>query len=377
MEINRKLSDTITKKIRSTNKVIIIYGARQVGKTTFAKQILTKLNYKTLKINADIDEYIDILSSRNINKLQSLVHGYDMIFIDEAQRIPDIGINLKILKDEIPKLKILVTGSSSIDIAGAISESLTGRKQTYSLFPLSIQEIGAKKNKFEINRELENLLVYGAYPEVYTNINMEDKIDLLMEISTSYLYKDILELSNIKYHRKIKDLLRLLAFQIGNEVSISELANALRINQETIVNYLNLLEKSFVIFRLFGFSKNLRKEIRKKDKFYFFDLGIRNAIIGNFNYLDRRNDIGGLWENFIISERRKYLEYNKLRANSYFWRTYTGAELDYIEEKSGNLHGFEIKYTKLRKNAPKTWVSEYVNADFTSINKDNYLDILL
>jgi len=377
MEINRKLNDIIIKKIKNTNKAIIIYGARQVGKTTFAKQLLKKLNYKTLSINADIDEYIDVLSSRDLNKLRSLVHGYDMVFIDEAQRIPDIGINLKILRDEIPELKILVTGSSSIDIAGSISESLTGRKFAYTLFPLSVQEIGINKNKFEISRELENLLIYGAYPEVYTTINMDDKTDLLMEISTSYLYKDILELSNIKYHRKIKDLLRLLAFQIGSEVSVSELAKTLSLNQETVVSYIDLLEKSFVIFRLSGFSKNLRKEIRKRDKFYFFDLGIRNAIIENFNYLNRRNDIGGLWENYIITERKKYLEYNRLRASTYFWRTYTGAELDYIEEKAGKLHGFEIKYTKLKKNAPKTWTEEYKNAGFTSINKDNYLDILL
>ncbi|MCD4792051.1 MAG: ATP-binding protein [Bacteroidales bacterium] len=377
MEINRKLNKFVINKIKNTGKAIIIYGARQVGKTTFAKQIIKELNLKTLKVNADIDEYIEILSSKNLNKLKLLVSGYEMIFIDEAQRIPDIGINIKILTDEIPELKILITGSSSIDIADKISEPLTGRKQIYNLFPLSIQEIASDKNQFEINQKLEELLIFGSYPEVYTTENFNDKIDILNEITTSYLYKDIFELSNIKYPRKIKELLLLLAFQICNEVAISELSNKLKLNNETVENYIDLLEKSYVIFRLSGFSRNLRKEVSKRDKIFFYDVGIRNAIIGDFNALNRRNDIGELWENFVISERKKYLHYNRLNPRTYFWRTYTGAELDYIEEGGGKLSGFEIKYTKLKKNAPKTWKEEYKNSEFTSINKDNYLNILL
>ena len=286
-------------------------------------------------------------------------------------------INIKILKDEIPDLKIFITGSSSLDIANSISEPLTGRKQTYNLFPLSIQEIAVDKNRFEINQELEKLLLYGSYPEVYTTENMNDKIDLLNEITTSYLYKDVLELSNIKYPKKIKDLLLLLAFQIGNEVSISELAIKLRLNQETVEKYIDLLEKSYVIYRLPGFSRNLRKEVSKRDKIFFYDLGIRNAIIGNFNFLNKRNDIGELWENFVITERKKYIQYNRLHARTYFWRTYTGAELDYVEERNGKLYGFEIKYSKVKKQAPKTWTAEYKDSEFTSINKDNYLDIVL
>jgi len=377
MEINRKLTNTIVNKLLDTRKVAVIYGARQTGKTTIAKEIIKETKLKTLKINADKDEYIDILSSKNLMKLKSLTHGYDLLFIDEAQRVPEIGLNLKILTDEIPSLKILVTGSSSLDIASKISESLTGRKQVYNLYPFAIQEIGSDKNRFEINQELEKSLIFGMYPEVYTTINMKDKIDLLIEISTSYLYKDILDLSNIKYHRKIKDLLRLLAFQIGSEVSLNELSNSLKISVDTVETYIDLLEKSFVIFRLSGFSRNLRKEITKRDKFYFYDLGIRNAVINNFNYLNLRNDKGGLWENFVILERKKYLENNREFANTYFWRTYTGAELDYVEEEGGNLHGFEIKYSKIKKNPPKTWVREYKTATYKSINKDNYLDIIL
>jgi len=300
-----------------------------------------------------------------------------LLFIDEAQRIPELGINLKLLADEIPELKILVTGSSSFEIASKVSEFLTGRKQVFTLHPLSFQEIGQIKNPFELDDQLEDLLIHGSYPEVYTCINKKESEEILYEISDSYLYKDILELSSIKYPRKLKDLLRLLAYQIGSEVSISELSRNLGINRETVENYLDLLEKSFVIFRLSAYSRNLRKEIRKQDKFYFFDLGIRNAIIDNFKYLNHRNDIGSLWENFIIAERKKVLDYNGIHSSTYFWRTYTGAELDYIEEKDNCLKAFEIKYNKTKVACPKTWLENHPDSEFRIINKDNYQDFLI
>jgi len=377
MFIERLLSGLLTDKLKTTEKVVIIYGARQSGKTTLAKYIIDKLGLRTLSINADLERYIDVLSSRDLKRLTSLVSGYEMLFIDEAQRIPDIGINLKILKDEIPLLKLLVTGSSSLTLADSISEPLTGRKWTYNLYPLSLQELAATKNKFELSEELNDLLIFGSYPEVYTTVNKADKTELLYEISSSYLYKDILELSNIKYPRKIRDLLRLLAFQIGSEVSVFELSKNLGINKETVDNYIDLLEKAFIIFRVSGYSKNLRKEVRKQDKFYFYDLGIRNAVIDNLSYLDRRNDIGMLWENFIISERKKYLHYNRINATGYFWRTYTGAELDYVEEFDGKLNAFEIKYSKKTVNPPKTWTENYPGSSFKVINKENYLDFIL
>jgi predicted AAA+ superfamily ATPase len=367
----------VSEKLKNTNKAVILYGARQLGKTTLSKLIIDNLGFKTLSINADQEKYIEVLSSRDLNKLRSLVHGYELLFIDEAQRVPNIGINLKILTDEITELKLLVTGSSSLNLADKITEPLTGRKWTFTLFPLSLQELSINKNRFELNDKLEDLLTFGSYPEVYTTINKADKSDLLYEIANSYLYKDILELSNIKYPRKIRDMVRLLAFQIGSEVSVHELSRTLGINRETVENYLDLLEKSFIIFRLSGFSKNLRKEVRKSDKFYFYDLGIRNAVIDNLNFPGQRNDIGALWENFIIAERKKYLHYNRINVSTYFWRTYTGAELDYIEEGNGTLMAVEIKYNKGKIKAPKSWMETYPDSEFRLINKENYLDFVM
>jgi len=375
--IKRVLLNSIVKKLRNTNKLIVIYGARQTGKTTLAKQVIQEANYKTLHVNADISTYNEILSSRDIRKLKGLIEGYELLFIDEAQRIENIGMNLKILTDEVPSLKILVTGSSSLDIAQNISESLTGRKQVYYLYPFSLEEIKLTNNHFELTQKFEEMLIFGLYPEVFLTNKIEEKINIITEITSSYLYKDILELLQIKHPRKLKDLLRLLAFQIGSEVSVHELSKNLKINQKTVERYLDLLEKTFVIFRLSGFSRNLRKEISKKEKYYFYDLGIRNSIIDNFNYLNKRNDIGGLWENFVILERLKFLNNNHIRANTYFWRTYTGAELDYIEEKNGLLSGYEIKYNKIKKKAPKTWIESYKNASYKGISKSNLLDFVL
>ena len=269
MYISRYLTETLKNKLKHNNKVIVLYGARQLGKTTLSKKIIKETRLKTIIINGDQEKYVDVLSSKNLNRLKSLVEGYELLFIDEAQRIPDLGINLKIMHDEMPKLKILITVSSSINIANIISESLTGRKLTYILYPLSLKEISQNKNKFELNEMLDDLLVFGAYPEVYTTINHNQKKELLYEIVNSYLYKDILELAQIKHHKKIKDLLKLLSYQIGSEVSILELSNNLGINRETVENYIRLLEQSFVIYRLSGYNKNLRKEISKHDKFYY------------------------------------------------------------------------------------------------------------
>ena len=376
MLLQRILQKQILNDLMSSNKVIILYGPRQAGKTTLSKEIIKQTGLKSLLINADQLKYIDILSSRDLKKLQSLVSGYELLFIDEGQRIPEIGINLKILHDQIPELKILVTGSSSFLLSDRVSEALTGRKKIYTLLPISMKELTIDYNEFELNDQLDERLVYGMYPEVITTINYKNKEDYLFEVITSYLYKDILELENIRYPMKIRDLLRLLSFQLGAQVSINELCNTLRLNRETVERYLFLLEQSFIIFRLTAFSRNQRNEISKSQKFYFYDNGIRNMMIDNMNSLETRNDIGALWENFIISERKKKMLYNQTHVNSFFWRNYAGAELDIVEEINTKLTAFEIKYKKARLKAPKAWTDNYGN-DYNCITKENYLDFIL
>ena len=376
MKINRSLFPTLLTEFDETNKIIIIYGARQTGKTTLSNDILKQVNGNILKINADELKYIDILSSRDLRKMTLLLGGYDVLFIDEAQRISDIGINLKIIHDNMPKMKLIVTGSSSFDLANKVKEPLTGRTSTYTLFPISIMELSKTSNAIELQNQLDEFMIYGMYPDLFKYNSYKKKEKYLRELSSSYLYKDIFDITNIRNTSKIRDLLRLLAFQIGSEVSLNELGNSLGLNQETVSTYINILEKSFIIFRLSGFSRNLRKEISKRDKIYFWDLGIRNSLIDNFSPINMRNDIGSMWENFIIAERMKYLSYNEIFASSYFWRTYTGAELDYIEEKNGALFAYEIKYKKPKLTAPKTWVDNYSN-NYKCITIDNFWEFIV
>jgi len=376
MFLQRTLQKSIFHALTTSGKVIVLYGPRQAGKTTLSKAIIAQTGLKSLLVNADQLKYIDVLSSRDLKKIQSLVNGYDLLFIDEGQRIPDIGINLKILHDEIPELKVFVTGSSSFLLSNKVTEALTGRKKIYTLLPVSMQELALQFNKFELNDQLEERLIYGQYPEVITSKSLSEKEDYLHEITTSYLFKDILELESIRYPMKIRDLLKLLAFQVGSQVSINELCNTLKLNRETVDRYLFLLEQSFIVFRLTAFSSNFRNEIRKSQKFYFYDNGIRNMIIDNMNSLKTRNDVGVLWENFIVSERKKKLLYGGTRVNTYFWRNYAGVELDIVEEKNGELKAFEIKYKKARRKAPKAWADNY-GGDYSCITKDNYLEYIL
>lgn len=360
-----------------SNKIVIIYGARQVGKTTLANQIIDRLGLKTLKINADEKKYHDILSSRDLDKIKSLVSGYELLFIDEAQRIENIGINLKILADGLKDLKIIVTGSSSFELANKIKEPLTGRVWTYTLYPLSFLELSASRNEFELNGCLDNFLIAGAYPEVFTTENLKDKKKLLEEIASSYLYKDILELESIKKSEKIYKLLKLLAFQVGREVSINELSDSLDMSSEMVRRYIDLLEKSFVIFRLSALSKNLRKEIAKKDKIYFHDLGIRNVLIDNLNSLDNRNDQGVLFENFLVAERIKKISYQEITAASYFWRAYTGSEIDYVEDREGKYDVYEFKYGKSAVRRPQKFFEMYSKSEFTVVNRENFLKFII
>jgi uncharacterized protein len=377
MIIPRLLQNQILHQLTHSGKIVVLYGPRQVGKTTLIRQLLAQVPYRTIAINADELRYINVLSSRDLNQMKLLVEGYDLLFIDEAQRIPDVGLNLKILHDGLPDLKIVVTGSSSFELANRTKEPLTGRTWTYTLFPIATAELRQLHNPFELSQLLPQQLVFGAYPEVFGLANGQEKARYLNELSASYLYRDVLEMSNIRYADKLRKLLQLLAFQVGSEVSLNELGNALQLSKDTVATYLNLLEKAFVLVRLPGFSRNLRKEVVKMDKVYFYDLGIRNALINNFNPLDLRPDVGALWENFLVIERLKRNTYTGYYANPYFWRTYTGAELDYVEEANGGLSGFEFKFKQTVRKAPASWLDTYPEATFAAMNQGNYLDFVL
>ncbi len=381
MHITRALKQQIQDLLNNNRrKVIILYGARQVGKTTLVKEIMGQFQGNILEVNADITPFIEPLSSRDLQQLKAMVAGYDLLIIDEAQRIPDIGINLKILYDHLAPLKIIVTGSSSLDLANRVQEPLTGRTHTMQLFPIAVYELHTQFgfSQFEASQKLEEWMVYGMYPELLSLSTHQDKVRYLYELTQSYLYKDILTLAQVKYPEKLRQLLKLLAWQTGSLVSTNELAGTLQISRDAVTNYIDLLEKAFVIFRLGGFSRNLRKEMTKMNKYYFYDLGIRNALINNFNRLSGRQDIGQLWESFLITERLKTNHYLGRFGSSYFWRTQTGAEIDYLEESDGFLSGRELKWVSTaRKKPPVSWSEAYPSAGYSIIHRENFLDFVL
>lgn len=373
MIIARNIRAKLENELQKGNKIILLFGARQVGKTTLVQRVLAGVAYRTLSINADELRYTDVLSSRDLRQLRDLTGGYELIFIDEAQRIPEIGINLKLLIDNIPDLRIIATGSSSLHLASKTREPLTGRAWTHTLYPVAFCELAYHYNAFELQDMLPERLIYGSYPELFSLAGREIKQDYLRNLTSSYLYKDIFEISNIRHSRKLQNLLQLLAFQIGQEVSLNELGAQLEMSKDTVAAYIDLLEQSYVIFRLRGFSRNLRKEISKRDKIYFWDVGVRNTVIGNLNPLSARNDVGHLWENLMISERRKWLAYQGTLGSVYFWRTYGGAEIDLVEERGGKLLAFEYKWGTKRPRLPQTFLNAYPESEFAVITPQNFL----
>ncbi|MEN8202303.1 MAG: ATP-binding protein [Bacteroidota bacterium] len=375
MWMQRYLRERIVNELIKGQKLVVLYGARQTGKTSLLTSIINELHYKTVRVNADQARYQEVFSGRDLKKMKDLVDGYELLFIDEGQKIPDLGIHLKILHDELPSLRVVVTGSSSFGLATKLWEPMTGRKRVYTLFPLSQEELGLMHNSFELKDRLGDFLIFGSYPEVLTQSNRDDKFEALREIGESYLMKDIIEIGQIRYVQKAYQLLRLLAFQIGSEVSIHELSQSIKLNQDTVESYISLFEKSFVLFRLGGFSRNLRNEIKKSSKIYFWDTGIRNYLIGNMNRLNQRDDHGALFENFVIAERQKWLSNHRSLSNAYFWRLYTGAEIDYVEENQGVLAGYEIKWGQGKLRVPKSWTDTY-KADVHLVNRENYLDFV-
>lgn len=369
------------KKLVEPNKVVAIFGPRRVGKTTLVRKYLEELktnDAKALFVSGDEAEVQKALSSQSIEKLKQFIGDAEIIVIDEAQNISNIGINLKLIVDHIEGKKIITTGSSSFDLNKKIGEPLVGRKWTLKMFPLSQMELGNIENYIETKANLENRLVYGSYPQVVTAETNEERRRILNEIVGSYLIKDVLELENIRNSSKIKQLLELLAWQVGNEVSLSELGGKLDLSKNTIEKYLDLLEQVFVIVNIRGFSRNLRKEVTKTSKYYFYDNGIRNALVNSFNLLDLRDDVGHLWENYLVMERIKKQEYKGIYSNNYFWRTYEKKEIDWVEEREGKLFGYEIKWSDKKKvKPPKDWIETYKNAEFEVINQENYLEFIM
>lgn len=359
-------------------KVLVIFGARRVGKTTLLKDFLSNTNLKFKLDSGDNMRLQRIFDSQDFSTILEYVEGYDLLAIDEAQQIKNIGIGLKILVDNNPDLKIIVTGSSSFDISQKIVEPLTGRKRTFILYPISIKELCSIYNKHEIKEKLEEFLLFGLYPEIVTTNSKKEKIELLKELVDSYLLKDVLSLEKIKGTKQLYDLLKLLAFQIGNEVSLTELATQVRLDVKTVTRYIDILEKGFVIKRISSFSRNLRKEVTSKCKYYFYDTGIRNAVISQFNSLEDRNDVGVLFENFIVMERMKTNSYAQKLVDYYFWRTYDGQEIDFIEDSDGVVSGYEVKWsTHVKYRVPKAWKEAYPNSKVVLINRENYLPFAL
>lgn len=357
-------------------KAVIIYGARQTGKTTLVKQFLQDVDEPYLLVSGEDITVQGYLASQSIEKLSAFVGANRLLVVDEAQKVPNIGANLKLIIDHIPGIRIIATGSSSFDLARAVGEPLTGRKTTLRLYPLAQLEISQIEHRHQTDANLESRLIYGSYPEVVLTTDNRAREQYLREIVASYLYKDVLELDGVRHSSKISRLLQLMAFQVGKEVSYTELGASLGMSKNTIERYLDLLEKAFVIQKLSGFSRNLRSEITKNSRYYFLDNGVRNALINNFNAVELRNDVGELWENYLVIERQKRQEYLVEQASNYFWRTYNKKEIDLVEEREGRLSGYEIKWGAARAKPPKEWLGAYPNATWQLINRHNYLELI-
>jgi len=372
--IKRSLQNIVEEKL-GKQKAIIILGPRQVGKSTLLDLIKEKRAESTIYLDCDNNDIRKTLSEASINQLTRIIGNNEIVIIDEAQRVKNIGLTLKLITDQLKSKQLLVSGSSSFELSNKVNEPLTGRKFEYHLFPFSLKELVDHFGFLEERRNMEYRMVFGMYPDIINNPGNE--VEVLKNLMDSYLFKDVFSFQEMRKPEFIESLLEALAFQVGSEVSFNELAQLLGSNPHTIQKYINLLERAFIIFRLRSFNRNARNEIKKGRKIYFYDNGIRNAIIGNYSLLKQRTDVGGLWENFVVSERMKYLSYNKIYAKRYFWRTVQKQEIDYIEEFNGKLNAFEIKWNPNKKvKFSKTFTGAYPFAKLNTINPDNIWDFV-
>jgi len=368
--ILRSLESAIKEKM-GTGKAIVLVGARQVGKTTMVNKLLQ--NVEHIFLDADDPTMRSLLTNPNTEEIKSLIGDHDLVFIDEAQRIDGIGLTLKIITDQFKKVQLLVSGSSSFDLGNQLNEPLTGRKWEFELFPISWEEYEQSIGYLKSEQQLENRLLYGMYPDVLNHVGKERSV--LKNLVNSYLYRDILAFSEIRKPEVLEKLLQALALQIGSEVNYNELAQTVGINKVTVQNYINILEKGYIVFRLPSFSRNLRNEIKQNRKIYFYDNGIRNMIIGNFKPLELRADKGALWENFLISERLKQHAYNETFAKMYFWRTRDQQEIDLVEERDGEISGYEFKWEKTSARFPQRFKDTY-NANTALVNRINFREFV-
>ncbi len=368
----RTIENNIKRKI-GKGKAIIIVGARQVGKTTLIKDLLKENDY--LFLDADDPSTRKLLTTPTTEQIRSILGENKIVFIDEAQRIEGIGLTLKIITDQFSDVQLFVSGSSSFDLGNQLNEPLTGRKWEYELFPISWEEFEKKEGYVKAEQQLENHLLYGMYPEVLNDKGNEREV--LKNLASSYLYRDILAFSEIRKPEILDNLLLALALQVGNEVNYNELAQIVGVNKITIQKYIDILEKGYIVFRLNSFSRNLRNEIKRNRKIYFYDNGIRNMIMGSFNPLALRTDVKALWENLLISERKKQNIYKNTFARMYFWRTKQQQEVDFVEEKDGKIYGFEFKWkAKSKIKLPATFVKTY-NAETMIIDRNNFRDFII
>lgn len=374
----QRILETTLKRYLFRGRVVVIYGARRVGKTTLVKQILeTYADKRTRYINCDDLANQRVLEVQEAAALKAFLGEQDLVVLDEAQNVPAIGKVLKLLVDTYPEIQIIATGSSSFDLANRTAEPMTGRVYPFELYPLALEEIAGQQGYLEIEKRLESLLRFGSYPDILDEPEADAR-EKLNELVSNYLYKDVLAYAGVKKASAIANLLRLLALQLGHEVSANELAQNLGIDGKTVNAYIDILEQCFVIFRLTSFSRNLRNELKKSNKIYFYDLGVRNALIQAFNPLPIRLDVGALWENFCIVERLKRNKYHRHSTSMYFWRTRTQKELDYIEETDGQLHAFEFKWNENRPfKAPQDFLAAYPGSTVERIDRSNYWRFLL
>ena len=372
--IKRRLQESITARLFK-GKVVIVLGARQVGKTTLVENLLSELDLRAIELNGDEADVRELLPDTTSTRLQAIIGKNKIVFIDEAQRISNIGITLKLFADKLKDVQVIATGSSSFELGSKINEPLTGRKYQFQLFPLSFLEMVDHHGLLIENRLLEHRLIFGYYPEIITHPGEER--ELLQLLSDSFLYKDLLLLEDVTKPILFEKLLKALALQLGSEVSFNELSRLTGANHQTVEKYITLLEKAFVIFRLPAFARNVRNEIRKGKKFYFYDNGIRNAIINNFQLPSQRTDMGPLWENFLISERMKSLSHTGINVDRYFWRTTQQQEIDYIEESPQSFAAWEFKWNpKTKARIPKTFTRAYPEARCFVVTPDKFMEFL-